>query len=51
MMIARIAQFGMFFGGGGGRDDNRGGNPIGLLLMAILAPIAAMLIQLRFRDQ
>lgn len=46
MMIARIAQFGMFFGGGGGRDDNRGGNPIGLLLMAILAPIAAMLIQL-----
>src|SRR5262245_762028 len=46
MMIARIAQFSMFFGGGGGRDDNRGGNPIGLLLMAILAPIAAMLIQL-----
>ncbi len=46
MMIARIAQFGMFFGGGGGRDDNRGGNPIGLLLMAILAPIAAVLIQL-----
>jgi heat shock protein HtpX len=45
MMIARIAQFGMWFGGGG-RDDNRGGNPIGLLLMAILAPIAAMLIQL-----
>lgn len=45
MMIARIAQFGMFFGGGS-RDDNRGGNPIGLLLMAILAPIAAMLIQL-----
>lgn len=46
MMIARIAQFSMFFGGSGGRDDNRGGNPIGLLLMAILAPIAAMLIQL-----
>jgi heat shock protein HtpX len=46
MMLARIAQFSMFFGGGGGRDDNRGGNPIGLLFMAILAPIAAMLIQL-----
>ena len=45
MMIARIAQFGMFFGGGH-RDDDRGGNPIGMLLMAILAPIAAMLIQL-----
>ncbi len=45
MMIARIAQFGMFFGGGH-RDDDRGGNPIGMLLMVILAPIAAMLIQL-----
>jgi heat shock protein HtpX len=45
MMIARIAQFSMWFGGGS-RDDNRGGNPLGLLLMAILAPIAAMLIQL-----
>lgn len=45
MMIARIAQFSMWFGGGG-RDNDRGGNPIGLLLMAILAPIAAMLIQL-----
>jgi len=46
MLTARIAQFSMYFGGFGGRDDNRGGNPIGLLLMAILAPIAAMLIQL-----
>jgi heat shock protein HtpX len=45
MMVARIAQFSMFFGGGH-RDDDRGGNPIGLLLMVILAPIAAMLIQL-----
>jgi heat shock protein HtpX len=46
MMLARIAQFSMWFGGYGGRDDRRGGNPIGLLLMMILAPIAAMLIQL-----
>jgi heat shock protein HtpX len=45
MMVARIAQFSMFFGGGH-RDDDRGGNPIGMLLMVILAPIAAMLIQL-----
>ncbi len=45
MMVARIAQFSMFFGGGH-RDDDRGGNPIGMLLMIILAPIAAMLIQL-----
>jgi heat shock protein HtpX len=44
MMIARIAQFAAFFGGGGRDDDNRG-NPIGLLLTVILAPLAAMLIQ------
>ena len=46
MLIARIAQFSLFFGGYGGRDDNRGGNPISMLLMAILAPLAATLIQL-----
>jgi heat shock protein HtpX len=47
MMLARIAQFGLFFGGYGGRnDDRRGSNPISLLLTLILAPIAAMLIQL-----
>jgi len=46
MMIARFAQFSLWFGGFGGRDDDRGGNPIGMLLMAILAPVAAMLIQL-----
>jgi heat shock protein HtpX len=45
MMIARVAQFGLYFGGFGGRDDDRGANPFGLLLMAILAPLAAMLIQ------
>src|SRR5262245_54720198 len=44
MMLARIAQFGFMFSGyGGGRDHDRGGNPLGLLFMAILAPIAAML--------
>ena len=40
--ISTLAQFGMFFGG---RDnDNR--NPVLALLVLILAPIAAMLIQL-----
>lgn len=43
MMIARMAQFAAFFGGG--RDDDDRGNPIALLLTAILAPLAAMLIQ------
>jgi heat shock protein HtpX len=42
--ITMIARFAMFFGGGS-RDDNRGG-AIGMILMMILAPIAAMLIQL-----
>jgi heat shock protein HtpX len=44
MMVARLAQFAAFFGGGG-RDDEDRGNPLGLLLTVILAPLAAMLIQ------
>src|SRR5207237_8425073 len=42
--ITYVARFGFFFGGMGDRDDRRGG--AGSLLMLILAPIAAMLIQL-----
>jgi heat shock protein HtpX len=45
MMIAHFARWAAFFGGYG-RDDERGGNPIGLLVMIFLAPIAATLIQL-----
>jgi heat shock protein HtpX len=41
--IARMAMFGAIFGGGG---DNEGGNIFGLLAMAILAPLAAGLIQM-----
>lgn len=45
--LAHIAQWGMIFGGMGGRsDDRRGGNALGMLLMIIVAPLAAMLIQL-----
>jgi heat shock protein HtpX len=40
--ISTLAQFGMFFGGRD--DDNR--NPLVAVLVLILAPIAAMLIQL-----
>jgi len=44
MMVARMAQFAAFFGGG--RDDDRGGsNPLALLAMVIVGPLAAMLIQ------
>jgi heat shock protein HtpX len=48
MMLARMAQFAAIFGGYGGRDGGRdeGNNPIALLLMIILAPLAAMLIQM-----
>ena len=41
--VTMLARFGFFFGGG--RDERRGGG-IGALLMLILAPFAAMLIQL-----
>jgi len=46
--IARMGYWASLFGyGGGGRDDrDRGGGGITALLMLILAPIAAMLIQL-----
>lgn len=43
--IARMAMWGAMFGGGS-RDDNRGANPIALLAMSILAPMAAMLLQM-----
>jgi heat shock protein HtpX len=48
MMAARTAQFAAMFGGYGGRGEgrDRGNNPIALLAMIILAPLAAMLIQM-----
>lgn len=42
--LAYMAQFAAIFGGGGGRDSR--GNPIALIAMAILAPIAATVIRL-----
>lgn len=47
MMVARLAYWGALFGGYGGQggDRDRGNNPIALLAMMILAPLAAMLIQ------
>ena len=48
VFLARMAEWGAIFGGFGGRDGEREdrGNVFALLFMAILAPIAAMLIQL-----
>ncbi len=45
MILASMARWAAIFGGFGGRDDREGGI-LGLLVTAILAPIAAMLIQL-----
>jgi heat shock protein HtpX len=43
--IMFAARFAMFFGGGRSDDREGGSNPIALLAMMILGPIAAMLIQ------
>ncbi|MBA3524201.1 MAG: zinc metalloprotease HtpX [Geodermatophilaceae bacterium] len=41
--LAHMAMFGAVFGGG--RDGGRGGNPVGALLLALLGPLAAGLVQ------
>ncbi|MDY0262236.1 zinc metalloprotease HtpX [Syntrophotalea acetylenica] len=43
--LAHMAQWAALFGGFGGRDDDNG-NPLGLLLLIIFAPLAAMLVQM-----
>ena len=46
-VLAHMAQWGAIFGGYGGRDnEGRGGGGLGLLVMAIVAPLAALLIQM-----
>lgn len=42
--VANMAMWGAMFGGG--RDDDEGGNPIALLATALLAPMAAGLLQM-----
>ncbi|MDD5171030.1 MAG: zinc metalloprotease HtpX [Syntrophales bacterium] len=46
VMLAHMAQWAAIFGGGSRSDDDEGGGIFGLILMAILAPIAATLIQM-----
>lgn len=43
--LAQMAQWAMIFGGRGS-DDEEGGNPIAALVMMIVGPIAAMLVQM-----
>jgi len=47
--LSQIAYFGMFFGGGRSDDEDR--NPYAGLLMIIIAPIAAGLIQMAISRQ
>src|SRR2546423_504537 len=44
--IMMVSRFAMFFGGGRSSDDREGANPIALIAMMILAPIAAALVQM-----
>jgi heat shock protein HtpX len=44
--LASMARWGMIFGGGSRRDDDDRGGAFGMVFMAILAPIAALLIQM-----
>lgn len=44
--LANMAQWALIFGGGRHDDEDRGGNLIGSIVMIIVAPIAAMLIQM-----
>jgi heat shock protein HtpX len=47
MMLASMARWSAIFGGGRGGEDNNGGlGGIGLLVMSLLAPIGAMIIQM-----
>jgi heat shock protein HtpX len=48
-MLGRAVMWGAILGGGG--RDNEGGNPFGALVMIIVAPIAAMIIQFAISRQ
>jgi heat shock protein HtpX len=45
-MLAQMAQWAMIFGGGRRDSDDEGGSPIVAIVMMIVAPIAAMLVQM-----
>jgi heat shock protein HtpX len=45
-LIANMAQWALIFGGGRSAGDRNGGNPLGMLAGIILAPIAALMIQM-----
>jgi heat shock protein HtpX len=46
VMLAHMAQWAAIFGGGSRDDEGESGGLVGLILMAILAPLAAAIIQM-----
>lgn len=46
MMLARMAQYAAFFGGRNRDDREGGGNVLALLFLTIIAPLAAIIIQM-----
>lgn len=46
MVLASMARWTAIFGGGGSSDDEGGGGAIGLIAMSLLAPFAAIVIQM-----
>jgi heat shock protein HtpX len=46
MFIGSMARWGAIFGGFGGRDEDERGGLFGLIFMALVAPLAAAMIQL-----
>ncbi len=46
MFVSSMARWGLMFSGYGGNRDREGANPLALLIAAIVAPLAALLIQM-----
>lgn len=46
MMAANMARWAVLFSGYSSRDDERGLNPLGFILLTVLAPVAALVIQM-----
>lgn len=47
--LAQMAQWAALFGGGRQDDEGEGGSPVAALVMMIVGPIAAMLVQMAAR--
>jgi heat shock protein HtpX len=50
-ILAHMARWGLMFSGYGGRDNRGRGNPISMLIMILVAPVAALMLQLGLSRQ